>query len=304
MQERLRDGRGEVVEQLHGGREHQRQVGVELLDERDPRLHQVLAGPDGRPQRDGLGRVGLEGPEPMAVGAQSIGQDIRVRAIVLVARQAVPGAERLDVPARDDRDREARSQQRIDDRPVRSLDGHAIDVAEPPGQLPEPRGIVIHVEARRHRAPLVDDTHRVRRLRPVDAGEPAGDTIHACLLAVAAAWGHPSVKGRVRRSLTDRRSMARSPIAARHVPARRTPQNSVWPSNGERHWRWSGGHRVHQRLATRPGCRGPRAGPGRADSETWPSMTATLWPPIQVSAPSRSTKMRPARPIAVPCAAT
>ena len=36
-----------------------------------------------------------------------------------------------------------------------------------------------------------------------------------------------------RRSLTDRRSLAHSPIAARHVPGRRVPRNSTWPSMGK-----------------------------------------------------------------------
>jgi len=44
--------------------------------------------------------------------------------------------------------------------------------------------------------------------------------------------------------------MARSPIAARHVPGHRTPRHSRWPSDGERTRRWSGGHRVHRWLAT------------------------------------------------------
>jgi hypothetical protein len=40
----------------------------------------------------------------------------------------------------------------------------------------------------------------------------------------------------------DRRSMARSPLAALDVPARRTPRDSVRSSSDKAGWWWSGGH--------------------------------------------------------------
>jgi hypothetical protein len=247
-QERPCDVRGEVVEETEGPGEDEREMGAELLDEHDPVAHQLLARPDGRLQRHRRRRVRLEYPEPVTVGAQGVGQDIRVSAVVLVAGQAVAGAQRLHLPAGDDHDRDPRPEQGVDDRAIGALDGDAVDTLETADELAEPDGRVFHLEPGHRDAPLVDHAHRVAVLRPVDAGGPA-DTIHACLLAVAAAWGHPAVMGRVRRSLTDRRSMAHSPIAARHVPARRSPRYSCRPSSGEKRWRWSDGHRVHRRVA-------------------------------------------------------
>jgi len=46
---------------------------------------------------------------------------------------------------------------------------------------------------------------------------------------------------RIRRSLTDRRSGALSPIASRHVLGHRTSLNSSWRSSRKRNWRWPGG---------------------------------------------------------------
>ena len=190
----------------------------------------------------------------MAVGAQGVGEDEGVGAVVLVAREAVAGAQRLDVAAGDDDDPQAGLEQGIDDRAVGSLDGHALDARQPADQLPQPGRGVLHLEAGGRPCPCSSMTHTA--CRALAQSMPAYRRIPSisCLLAVAAAWGHPRVTGRVRRSLTDRRSMARSPIAARHVPARRTPRNSCWPSSGER------GLAVVRRS---PGCIGGRRPPTR-----------------------------------------
>ena len=119
------------------------EVRRQLLDEPRPGLDEVLAGPDGRPQRHRLGGVGMERPQAMAVGAQGVGQDERVGAVVLVARQAVAGAERLDVAGRDDHHPQAGLEQRVDDRAVRPLDGHPLDAPQAADQLPQAgRGVL------------------------------------------------------------------------------------------------------------------------------------------------------------------
>ena len=185
----------------------------------------------------------------MAVGAQHVGEDVGVAAVVLVAREPVAAPQALDMAARDDDDRQLRRRQGVDDRAVGTLDGDPADLAggEPPSEVPQTLRIMLDLEAFEHRSGLVDDADRVAPARPVDArvrgGGRGGGRMHPCLLAGPFSLGAPfTVTGRVRRSLTDGAQMARSPIAARHVPGCRTPRDSTWPSNGEREWRWSGPH--------------------------------------------------------------
>jgi hypothetical protein len=83
-------------------------------------------------------------------------------------------------------------------------------------------------------------------LRPIDTradsrrGVLNGDT-HVGFLTVAAVGSHPVVPGPRSRSLTDRRSLAHSPVAGLRVLGHRIPQNSSWTSRVERRWRWPGG---------------------------------------------------------------
>ena len=186
------DGRGQLVEEVDRSGEGERQVGRQLLCERGPMADEVLAGPHARPQGQRLGGIGLERPEAVAVGAQGIGEDVRVGAVVLVARQAVAGAQRLDVAAGDDDHGQVSLEQRLDHGAIRSLDGHALDPCEPGHQLPQPSVAVLDLEAGHRAAALVHDADRVGVLRPVDAGVPA-DTIHVCLLAGTSSLGAPFV---------------------------------------------------------------------------------------------------------------
>jgi hypothetical protein len=108
---------------------------------------------------------------------------------VLAAGRAVAGAERLDAAAGDDHQIEPRGKRRVGDRAVRPLDGDPGDAR--PRQAPsehQQAGLgVLDREPLESLAVLVDDAHRVRAARPVDASMPDG-RIHACLLAVPAAF--------------------------------------------------------------------------------------------------------------------
>lgn len=72
-----------------------------------------------------------------------------------------------------------------------------------------------------------------------------GAVLHVSLLAVGPVGWHPVVPGRFSPSLTDRRSLALSPIASWHVLGRRSSLRSSWRSSRERGWRWTDSH---------PGC--------------------------------------------------
>ena len=54
------------------------QVRAELVGHRDPGVDEVLAGPHGHPQGDGGVAVAGQRPEPGAVGAHGVGQDVGV----------------------------------------------------------------------------------------------------------------------------------------------------------------------------------------------------------------------------------
>ena len=104
-----------------------------------------------------------------------VGEQERVGAVVLVAREAVAAAQPLHVAAGDDDHRQVGLEQRVDDGAVRALDGDALDAvgAEPADELAQPGRRVPHLEARDRSPGVVDHAHRVDLARPVDAGVPA-----------------------------------------------------------------------------------------------------------------------------------
>src|SRR5690606_30867012 len=86
----------QVLEETHGAGERGLQVGAQLVAQRDAVLDQFAAGPDGGAQ--GLGGFAVVGqrPQPGAVGAQGVGQDVGVEPVVLVAGRAVTAAQILE----------------------------------------------------------------------------------------------------------------------------------------------------------------------------------------------------------------
>jgi hypothetical protein len=242
------DRRVEIGEQPDGAREHDPQVGAQLVADRHSRLDEVGAGAHDRAQGQRRGCVGRQGDEPVAVGAQHIGQDVGVEAVVFAARGRVPAAQVLDLSRRDHDDVDVGGEQGVDDGPVGPFDrdtGHV--VGDDRVDQPADAGRVMDQGAAcDDAAGGIDDAQFVGVGRPIHSCRGRGRVmLHVCLLAVCPAGRHPVVLGRARRSLTDRRSAALSPVAAWHVPGRRTSRYSCWPSQGKRRWRWSGRH---------PGC--------------------------------------------------
>ncbi len=166
----------ELEEQPDRPRVYELEVCPELLHQPDPGLDQVLASADGRPERDGLGAVGTERPEPLPVGPQDVGEQVCVGPVVLVARGPVPGAERLHVAAGDDDDLEPGAEQGVDDRAVRALDRDPADAChcQPTTERPQARPAVLDLEPLGCGAVLVDDADGVGAARPVDARVSGG----------------------------------------------------------------------------------------------------------------------------------
>jgi hypothetical protein len=114
----------QIGEQTDRTREHDLQVGAELVGHRDPVGNEILSGAAGLPQRDGRRAVRDQRPEPSPVGAQRIGQDEGVESVVLVAGRPVPAAQVLDLVRADHHHGEIRVEQCLDDGAVRPFDGY------------------------------------------------------------------------------------------------------------------------------------------------------------------------------------
>src|SRR4051812_18872310 len=143
-----------------------------------------------------------------------------------LAGAGVGGTQMLALPGGDAPPRQARREQRLDERAVRALDPDPRDPVrlQTTDEPTQPGLRVLDDQPLEDTAGGVHDTGRVIGAGPVHAGEPDtgvdgradgnGGIVHVCLLAVAAAGKHPVVSGRARRSLTDRRSRrsALSPV--------------------------------------------------------------------------------------------
>jgi hypothetical protein len=83
---------------------------------------EVLAGAAGAAQADCGRAIRGQGCQPGAVGAQGVGQDERVEAVVFVTGRPVAAAQVLDLVRADHRHGDPRIEQDVDDRAVGALD--------------------------------------------------------------------------------------------------------------------------------------------------------------------------------------
>ncbi len=244
LQEAEADRALKVDEEADGAREDDLEMGAQLVGGGDAGGHEVLAAAHRGAQRDGRRRIGLQRGPAVAVGAQAIGEDEGIAAIVLVAGQPVAGAQRLHGTAGDDHDLEAGVHEGFDDGAVGPFDGDAMDTGaqEAATQGRQPRALVGHVQLVDHLPIPIDHACAVLLAGSVDTAEANGGILHPCLLAIGPVGKHPVVPGRDSRWLTDRRSQTLSPKAGRHDLGHRSSHNSRWPSRGELLRRWTGGH--------------------------------------------------------------
>ena len=191
-----------------------------------------------------LGRVRLGGPPTMPVGAQTVGKQVSVGSVRLVACEPVALAQCPRRPARHNDHFQASLEKSVDDRSVRALevDASGAVLVHPPAELTEPGRCVVDLEFVDEISLLVDDDHGVGVHRPVHTAEANGAILDVRLVAVGPVGWHPVVHGRFSPSLTDRRSLALSPITSRHVLGRRSSLHSSWRSSRERGWRSTDSH--------------------------------------------------------------
>ena len=235
----------DVGEQADGAREGALEVGAQLVGERDAVGDQVLASPAGGAQSHGGRTVGDEWPQSGPVGAEGVGEDEGVEAVVLVAGRAVAGAEVLELVGADDDDGQAGLEESLDDRTVGPFDGDLVGghLGEPADQVTDAGGGMGDGEPLDHLTAGVHDGGRVVVASPVHARRPVARPrgrkgvvrrmLHISLLAASSSGEAPSYRCRDAAAgpLTVRRSKALSPIDGRRVPGNhRGSQNSAWTS--------------------------------------------------------------------------
>ena len=186
-------------------------------------------------------RVASEGggqrAEAMTVGAQQIGEQIGVAAVVLGAGGAVARARGLHRVGVNGHDRVARRDQRVHDQPRGPLHGDGqvagrAAAGEPARHLAQASRIVARLEAVDDRAAVsLDDADGVNRPAPVQSDRESHGTIPPFGVALAPA-GRTCEKLIVRRSRNQ--PTAHQPVARLVLPAPAARRVSRGPSRGER----------------------------------------------------------------------
>jgi len=230
---------------------------------------QVLACPAGGAQGHRGRTVGDERAQPGPVGAEGVGEDEGVEAVVLVAGRTVAGAEVLELVGADDDDGQAILEERFDDRAVGTFDGDLVGapLGEAADQVADAGGGVGHGEPLDHPAVGVDDGDSVVVASPVHAGGAVAwprcgksvlrRMLHVSLLAASSSGEAPFLRYRdaAAGSLTVRRSMALSPIDGRRVPgnhqaSQNSPRTSRRRASRAMAWWHLGGIGSHPIAAT------------------------------------------------------
>lgn len=231
----------DIEEEADGAREGALEVRAQLVGEGDAVGDQVLASPAGGPQGYRERAVGNERTQSGPVGAEGVGEDEGVEAIVLVAGRAVAGAEVLELVGTDDHDGQFGLEESLDDRTVGPFDGDLVRayLGEPADQIADAGGGVGYEEPLDHLTAGIDDRHRVVVASPIHAGRPVARPdvrkgvlrrrLHVSLLAARPSGEAPYSWSRdaAASPLTVRRSKALSPIDGLRIPGNhRAPEYS------------------------------------------------------------------------------
>jgi len=187
------------------------------------------------------GAVGDQRAQAAPIGAEGVGEDEGVEAVVLVAGRAIARTQVLELVGADDDDDQARLEEGVHDRAIRPFDGDLVGTCpgQPVDEVADAGGGVDDGEPLDHLAAGVDHGYRVIVPSPVHAGGPVARPgcrkgglrrmLHISLLAASPSGEAPFswCQDAAASSLTVRRSKALSPIDGRRVPGNhRASQNS------------------------------------------------------------------------------
>jgi len=241
-----RDLRVEPSEDRFGARPVLVQQRRELVGSGDPCGELVVTQPHERLQLAGLAVKRLESPQPLSVGAQVVGEPVRVagvglRGCSLPARTR--GGKRIRVNWHD---RMTGRQQPLDQQAARPLDRHRQLAGR--GQPCQPRQCVMQAllavrepKTLDDRAMVVDDAKLVCPAGPVHPDEhPITSVIDDTVLGAEG----------LSRLLIHGPSTRLVPNAGRGPSARWGRRDSSWLSRSKRNWPSPSSHREHRRTVT------------------------------------------------------
>ena len=233
------DGRGDVGEDRGRPGPEALQQRAQLIREGDALGHEVLAAAHEGAQGARVVGGRVQRPEPMAIGAQHVGEDKGVARVTLAAGGRVARPTRLERVRVDGHHLESGVDERVDEQTGGAFEGHADGPAPTEAAQSAEKGREALTGVRHGTLPVkvatgIEDADRMGLTGPVDADEEShcvvsgdGETLH----------GERSC-----RSLTDWRSglaghVARHPVAGRGLSVFCSGERvSFWPSHGERAW--------------------------------------------------------------------
>jgi hypothetical protein len=166
----------DVGEDRHSAGPKALEQAPELIGQSDPGGDEIVAGADQGPQRPGGIRRSPELLEPMTIGSQQVGQQVRITRIALAASGGVARPAGFDLVGVNRYDLEVRLNQRVHEQAGRTLDSDpqpfrrfvALEPAKQPG---ESLGCVGHLEAAADLAAPVDHADVMLLTRPIEARE-------------------------------------------------------------------------------------------------------------------------------------
>ncbi len=217
----------------------------ELVRDRHPLGHQVVAGADDSTQSPDLVGRRPQPSETVSIGAQHVGEDVGIARVALAASGPVARSARLQRVRVDRHDGVSGIDERIHHEATGTLDGDGElsgrrNPGEPAKEPTQPLCSVLHIELRDDGALLVDDAGGMLSTTPVESSE----ILH----------GQPPASrgitfdraGRSCRSLTERRSggcvsnafgpVALHPVAGSGLPVSARGRVSCGLSSSKRFW--------------------------------------------------------------------
>lgn len=171
--ERQRDRAVDLGEHLDGAGPEALQFRAQLVGQREPLAHEILARPRQRPQCLGGIAGGDQDLESVGVGAHQLGQHERIKAGALAARRVKARSDRRHLVGVDRDHAQPRVQRPLDQQRVRALerDQRHTEPGQPGAQRPDPALIVTVAAAFEDPPARVNHTHCVLGASPINPGE-------------------------------------------------------------------------------------------------------------------------------------
>jgi len=230
LQECQADRAVDVSEDLGSTGPEALQLGAQLVSQRDPGLHEVLAGTAQGAQRLGVVAVGDQNLEAVMVGARELAEHERVEAIGLPAAGPEARARRCDLVGMDRHHAQPGIEQPLDQQAVGTLDRDEHHTRPYERVAQRTQAALVMSECRRQHlfTTAVLDEHIMLLTGPIHPRIHLHDSLPS---PVDHASQRPDREVPLR-VLIDGPSTGLRPVAARGTSPRREEQVSQWPFTG------------------------------------------------------------------------